>query len=64
MAEAFLSVNDVHKSFNSFKAVNGVSFSINKGEIFGLLVAVLRHSALDAGASEVHTAWLGKYRLQ
>ena len=36
-AEAFLIVNDLHKSFNSFKAVNGVSFSINKGEIFGLL---------------------------
>ncbi len=36
-AESFLSVNDLHKSFNSFKAVNGVSFSIDKGEIFGLL---------------------------
>ena len=28
---------DLHKSFGDFKAVNGVSFSINKGEIFGLL---------------------------
>ena len=36
-AEPFLVVNDVHKSFNSLKAVNGVSFSIAKGEIFGLL---------------------------
>jgi len=37
MAEEFLVVKDLHKSFNEFKAVNGVSFSINKGEIFGLL---------------------------
>jgi len=37
MAEAFLTITDLHKSFNSFKAVNGVSFSIDKGEIFGLL---------------------------
>jgi ABC-2 type transport system ATP-binding protein len=35
--EAFLTITDIHKSFNSFKAVNGVSFSIGKGEIFGLL---------------------------
>jgi len=37
MAEEFLVVKDLHKSFNEFKAVNGVSFSIEKGEIFGLL---------------------------
>ena len=37
MAEEFLVVTDLHKSFQDFKAVNGVSFSINKGEIFGLL---------------------------
>lgn len=37
MAEAFLTTKDLHKSFNSNKAVNGVSFSIDKGEIFGLL---------------------------
>ena len=37
MAEAFLTITDLHKSFNSYKAVNGVSFSIDKGEIFGLL---------------------------
>ena len=37
MAEMFLTTQDLHKSFNSFKAVNGVSFSIDKGEIFGLL---------------------------
>lgn len=37
MVEAFLTINDIHKSFNSHKAVNGVSLSIDKGEIFGLL---------------------------
>lgn len=37
MAEDFLIANDLHKSFNDFKAVNGVSFSIVQGEIFGLL---------------------------
>jgi ABC-2 type transport system ATP-binding protein len=37
MAEDFLIANDLHKSFNDFKAVNGVSFSIFQGEIFGLL---------------------------
>jgi len=37
MAEAFLTTTDLHKSFNSHKAVNGVSLSIDKGEIFGLL---------------------------
>ncbi|MFH1647566.1 MAG: ABC transporter ATP-binding protein [Chloroflexota bacterium] len=37
MAEEFLVVKDLHKSFNEYKAVNGVSFAIEKGEIFGLL---------------------------
>lgn len=37
MAEAFLVAQDLHKSFNEHKAVNGVSFIIHKGEIFGLL---------------------------
>ena len=37
MAEEFLVVKDLQKSFGDFKAVNGVSFSINKGQIFGLL---------------------------
>ena len=37
MAEEFMVVKDLHKSFNDFKAVNGVSLSIQKGEIFGLL---------------------------
>jgi len=37
MAEEFVVVKDLHKSFKDFKAVNGVSFSIEKCEIFGLL---------------------------
>jgi ABC-2 type transport system ATP-binding protein len=37
MAEEFLVAQDLHKSFNDFKAVNGVSFTIFQGEIFGLL---------------------------
>jgi len=37
MAEEFVVVNDLQKSFKDFKAVNGVSFAIHKGEIFGLL---------------------------
>ena len=37
MTEEFVVVKDLHKSFNDFKAVNGVSFAIDKGEIFGLL---------------------------
>ncbi len=37
MAEEYVVVKDLHKSFKDFKAVNGVSFSIYQGEIFGLL---------------------------
>ena len=37
MAEAFLVAEDLHKSFNEHKAVNSVSFTIDKGEIFGFL---------------------------
>jgi ABC-2 type transport system ATP-binding protein len=37
MPEAFLTVENLHKSFNDYKAVNGVSFTIYQGEIFGLL---------------------------
>jgi len=37
MPESFLIAQGLHKSFNDYKAVNGVSFTINKGEIFGLL---------------------------
>ncbi len=37
MTEAFLTAENLHKSFNDHKAVNGVSFAIYEGEIFGLL---------------------------
>jgi ABC-2 type transport system ATP-binding protein len=37
MAEEFLIAKDLQKSFNEHKAVNGVSFTIGKNEIFGLL---------------------------
>ncbi len=37
MAEPFVVVRNLHKSFNQHKAVNDVSFSISRGEIFGLL---------------------------
>ena len=37
MSEEFLQVENLHKSFSDYKAVNGISFSLNKGEIFGLL---------------------------
>ena len=37
MPEAFLMVDNLHKSFNDHKAVNGISFTIYQGEIFGLL---------------------------
>jgi ABC-2 type transport system ATP-binding protein len=37
MAAEFMVAKDLHKSFGDFKAVNGVSFTIEKGEIFGLL---------------------------
>lgn len=37
MAEAFLVVENLHRSFNDYKAVNGISFTVDRGEIFGLL---------------------------
>jgi ABC-2 type transport system ATP-binding protein len=37
MPEDFLIATNLHKSFNDNKAVNGVSFAIRKGGIFGLL---------------------------
>jgi ABC-2 type transport system ATP-binding protein len=37
MAENYLVARDLHKHFNGNHAVNGVSFNIEKGEIFGLL---------------------------
>ena len=35
--ETILSVNDVHKSFGGLKAVNGVSFELQAGQIVGLI---------------------------
>jgi len=37
MAEEFLVAKELYKSFNEHKAVDGVSFTIYKGEIFGFL---------------------------
>ena len=37
MPVEYLVAQDLHKSFNEHKAVNGVSFTIHKREIFGLL---------------------------
>jgi len=37
MSEAFLKADNLHKSFDERKAVNGISFTIYQGEIFGLL---------------------------
>jgi len=37
MPEPFLVVDNLHKSFNEHKAVNGISFTINEKEVFGLL---------------------------
>ena len=37
MTEPFLIARNLHKNFNDFKAVNDVSFTIEKREIFGLL---------------------------
>jgi ABC-2 type transport system ATP-binding protein len=37
MANEYVVVRDLHKSFNEHKAVNGVSFYIRTNEIFGLL---------------------------
>jgi ABC-2 type transport system ATP-binding protein len=37
MAEPYVVVSNLHKSFNSHKAVDDVSFTVERGEIFGLL---------------------------
>ncbi len=36
-SEAIIAVDDVRKSYGAVKAVDGVSFEVRKGEIFGLL---------------------------
>ena len=35
--KTIISVNDLHKSYGDFKAVQGISFEVFEGEIFGLL---------------------------
>jgi ABC-2 type transport system ATP-binding protein len=37
MAEVILEVTDLQKSYGDKKAVDGISFSVKKGEIFGIL---------------------------
>ena len=37
MAQHAIQVVDIVKTFGNFTAVNGVSFSVEEGEIFGLL---------------------------
>jgi ABC-2 type transport system ATP-binding protein len=37
MAEALLEVKDLRKSYGDLEAVKGVSFSVRKGEVFGIL---------------------------
>ena len=37
MSDPFVVVRELEKSFNGYRAVNGVSFDIKEGEIFGLL---------------------------
>ena len=37
MNAGFLTANNLHKNFNGIQAVDGVSFTINRQEIFGLL---------------------------
>ena len=36
-SKTIISVNDLHKSYGDFKAVQGISFEVFEGEIFGLL---------------------------
>jgi ABC-2 type transport system ATP-binding protein len=37
MGEIIISVKELSKSYGDFQAVKGISFEVNKGEIFGLL---------------------------
>lgn len=37
MQKAILKVKDLQKSYNNVKVVNGISFEVKKGEIFGIL---------------------------
>jgi len=37
LSDTLLTVDHIHKQYNTVKAIDGLSFSINKGEIFALL---------------------------
>jgi len=37
MSKAFITVDDVHKDYGEFQAVKGVSFEVQRGEVFGIL---------------------------
>jgi ABC-2 type transport system ATP-binding protein len=37
MTDVILQVNDLHKNYGDLKAVDGVSFEVKKGEVFGIL---------------------------
>ena len=37
MSEAVIQVKDFRKTYGDFVAVDGISFEVNRGEIFGLL---------------------------
>ncbi len=37
MNDIIISVNDITKKYGSFTAVNGISFNVKRGEIFGIL---------------------------
>jgi ABC-2 type transport system ATP-binding protein len=37
MADIVLHVQDFHKAYKDFVAVDGISFAVERGEIFGLL---------------------------
>ena len=37
MPDTVVEVKDLYKAYRNVKAVNGISFSIIKGEIFGML---------------------------
>jgi len=52
-----LTVSQLKKSFGSFQAVRGVSFSVEKGEVLGFF------GLIGAGRSEVMTALFGVDRL-
>ena len=37
MSKTIIQVNNLHKKYGDYHAVKGISFSVNEGEIFGLL---------------------------